>query len=152
MREQRKFMGSVKGHDPGQSPATGEEGTEPAIGEDSGNEILAQTRVPKAPLFFDRQKRIRRDEGVSEETAAFASRRAATLLMSIHAHTFHPTARRVLLQHVAGEIEGCQGSNAPRGEAAHRERPVASTLGRHKVQTGGILLEADRLAWDAHPE
>jgi hypothetical protein len=50
MREQREFVGGVKGREPGQSPAAGEEGTKPAVGEDSSNEILAQTGVPEAPL------------------------------------------------------------------------------------------------------
>ena len=67
MGEQRELVGSVKGHYPGQRPATGKEGAEPMIGEDSGHEILAEVRVPKAPLFLDGQEGIRRDQGVAKK-------------------------------------------------------------------------------------
>src|SRR5262249_11135387 len=131
-------------------PAAGRPGGEeppPApVREQALDEVLAQPRVAQAPLVLDREQRQPLHEDARERADAGPPRRAP------HPHALHAAARRVLLEHVAVEVEPRQLVGAPPGEARHRLGVVAPAARCEETRRARVALEPDRLARDAETE
>jgi len=128
VREDQALVCRVEG---GQAPARhagGERALPARVGEHALDEARAQGGVAEMPLLLDRQERQPLHERVREEAGATAQRPAA---VAVHPHALHAAAGRVLLEHVAVEIQARELHDARPGEARHRAGQVLAALRGH---------------------
>jgi len=99
----------MEGHEPGVTPSPTKEMAEPAIGEDTFDEVLPEMRIVEPPLLLHRHVWKGAGQNRREEPHALSPRHP---LLTVDLDTRHPAARRILLQHVATEIEPSQCAHA----------------------------------------
>jgi len=164
MRHQLELVGGVEGDDVAQPPGALEQIAQAAVGEHALDEVLAQRRIVQPPLFLDRQPGHGFEQRLGEESAAVAHGRSAG---AVHPYALHPTARRVLLQHVAAEILLLELLDAAPDVGSHRPGVVAAGLvlehaevfsvphqphGRPRHAHSHLELRADGQPLDEAPE
>ena len=123
---QLELVHGVEGDQPPDAPAPLEERAQPSIGEDALDEVLAQHGVVEPPFLLDGEHRVVPDQRLREEPLALLLGHA---LLASHLDPLHAAARRVLLEHVAAEVEPGQLASALLRPCPHRSGPVASALG-----------------------
>src|SRR5207253_744805 len=126
------------------------ERTPPArVREHALEEVLSVHRIVEAGLLLDREKREALHQRAGEE--AGAAPRSQTL-RTVDRHARLSAAGRILLEHVAGELEPGELGDAPMREAGHRLRQITAAPRRDQPRPCGVPFEPDRLAWNAEPD
>ncbi len=121
---------------------------EAPVGEDAGDDVVAQARVVEAAFLLHRQERQRVHERAREEPDPGA--RGRPPFVAVEFHPFHATGGRGALEHVARERAALELLHAPPGELVHAKRVVGAAGDAPQARRLGIAHEPDRLPGHAH--